>query len=124
MRVHNDPIAVRVPIAAEPGSAPTQFVWRQRLWRVLAVQRSWVEASAWWDDPRVRRARGQDAATRWSNDLGGPSPPQEQRAQIDGDLLGERQIWRVEAAPGAAGEVGVYELACRGDDWRLRTVID
>ncbi len=50
MRVSNEPVAVRLSSDA----APTQFVWRRRLWRVLAVQRSWVEAVPWWDDPRVR----------------------------------------------------------------------
>ncbi|MGB3955055.1 MAG: DUF6504 family protein [Brooklawnia sp.] len=119
MRVRNEPISVRV----SPDCAPTQFIWRARLWRVLAVQRRWVEAGAWWDDPRVRRARGQDAATRWSNELGEPGPPREPELP-DGDLLGDRTVWRVEAAAGAGADVGIYELACRGSDWRLRTVID
>ena len=67
--------------------------------RVLGVQRSWVEAGPWWRDARVM--------------TGG------------GDLLGDRQIWRVEAAAGNSDQVGVYELSCQGaDDWRLRSVID
>lgn len=28
--------------------APSQFIWRQRLWRVCRVQRKWVEAPEWW----------------------------------------------------------------------------
>lgn len=119
MRVRNEPISVRVT----PDCVPTQFVWRRRLWRVLSVQRSWVEAGAWWDDPRVRRARGQDAATRWSNELNEPAPAHE-LAMPDGDLLGDRRVWRVEAAAGESAATGIYELACRGSDWRLRTVID
>lgn len=127
MRIRNEPISVRLPaeqLSGAVGAAPVRFVWRRRLWRVLAVQRTWIEAGAWWDDPRVRRARGQDASTRWSGELGGPSPPREPPASPEGDLLGDRQVWRVEASSGASGEVGVYELACRGSDWRLWSVID
>ena len=119
MRVRNEPIAVRLSSDA----VPAQFVWRRRLWRVLAVQRSWVEAEPWWDDPRVRRARGQDAPARWSNELGGPSPPPEARSP-GGDLLGDRTIWRVEASAGASAQAGVYELACRGSEWLLRAIVD
>ena len=122
MRIRNESIVVRLP-AGQQAAAPSQFIWRQRLWQVLAVQRTWTEAGAWWDDPRVRRARGQDVARRWSDDRGGPDPPREPAAP-DGDLLGDQQVWRVEASAGASDEVGVYELACRGSDWRLRTVID
>ena len=119
MRVSNEPVAVRLSSDA----APAQFVWRRRLWRVLAVQRSWVEAVPWWDDPRVRRARGQDAPTRWSNELDGPKPPPEATSP-DGDLLGDRTIWRVEASSGASAQTGVYELACRGSEWRVRAIGD
>lgn len=94
MRIRNEPVAVRLA-----DSRPAQFIWRSQLWRVLAVQRNWVEAGAWWHDPRV---------------LSG-----------GGELLGDRQIWRIEASAGAQGQVGVYELSCQGaDDWRLRSVID
>lgn len=108
MRIHAEPIAVRLT-ADTAQATPGQFVWRHRLWRVLAVQRHWVEAGAWWDDPRVRRARGQDAES--------PASGRE-------DLLAEQQIWRVEAAVGAGGAIGVYDLACRGQQWLLRAVLD
>ena len=75
MRVRNEPISVRV----SPDCAPTQFIWRARLWRVLAVQRSGRGGRLW--DDQVRRARGQDAATRWSNELGEPGPPREPSCQ-------------------------------------------
>lgn len=110
MRVHAEPIAVRLAADTTPG----QFVWRHRLWRVLAVQRHWVEAGPWWDDPRVRRARGQDAV---APDPGVPGPDPD-------DLLAEEQVWRVEAAVGAGGAIGVYDLACRGQQWQLRAVLD
>lgn len=80
------------------GAQPAQFRWRNQLWRVHQVQRHWVEAGAWWHDPSVL--------------TGG------------GDLLGERQLWLVEAV-GPAAQTGVYELSCHGTDgWRLRAVID
>ncbi len=121
MRIHDELIMVRLPPDDE-SAAPLKFVWRTRLWQVLSVQRSWVEAGAWWDDPRVRRARGQDV-TRWSSELGAPAAAQVSEVRND-DLLGDRRIWRVEASAGASGAVGVYELSCRGPDWRLRAVID
>lgn len=35
---------------------PAQFIWRQRLWRVLRVQRCWSQADAWWHSrPSERR---------------------------------------------------------------------
>ena len=53
----------------------------------------------------------------------GPKPPPEATSP-DGDLLGDRTIWRVEASSGASAQTGVYELACRGSEWRLRTIVD
>lgn len=126
MRIHNEPITVRLPAAEVPdatGAAPVQFVWRRRLWRVLEVQRAWAEAGAWWDDPRIRRARGQDADSRRPGAPDGPSPPGGNVA-LDGDLPGDWRVWRVEASVGAGGEIGVYELACRGSNWWLRAVVD
>ncbi len=43
-----------------------------------------------------------------------------------GDLLGEEEIWRVVASPGAAAGSGVYELAHSWGNgrWRLRAVMD
>lgn len=43
MRVRNESVAVRLA-----DSEPAQFIWRNRLWRVLTVQHRWVEAAAWW----------------------------------------------------------------------------
>lgn len=37
------------------GASPAQFIWRQRLWRVLRVQRCWSQAEAWWDRQPVER---------------------------------------------------------------------
>lgn len=118
MRTHNDRIAVRTggcagPAAVDVGEpddrAPSQFVWRGRLYRVQSVQGCWVEASPWWDDPQVRRARGDEPASG--------------TAATD-DLLGERRVWRVVAAAGPYSAAGVYELSRRAGDWRLRGVFD
>ncbi|QFG21223.1 DUF6504 family protein [Actinomadura sp. WMMB 499] len=58
---------------------PARFVWRGRGHTVRRVLEHWVATRDWW--------REQDP---------------------DGDVLGEREFWRVEASPGA--ETGVYEL--------------
>lgn len=95
---------------------PAQFIWRDRLWRVLGVQARWVESGAWWAGPGVRAARGES----W-----------EDEAEPVGDLLCDQEVWRVEAANGRAGSRGVYELAHRwsgdvpaDDAWQLRAVVD
>lgn len=115
---------------------PAQFVWRERLWRVLGVQGRWIESGAWWNGPAVRAARGEDIATR-QPDAGSRtgahgSPVPASTAQVDeddilcGDLLCEQEIWRIEAANGREGSRGVYELAHAWADgtWRLRAVLD
>ncbi|MFC6397399.1 DUF6504 family protein [Luteococcus sanguinis] len=95
---------------------PAQFIWRDRLWRVLEVQARWVESGAWWTGPGVRAARGED----WEHELDGAV------VGSGGDLLCEQEVWRVEAANGRAGSRGVYELANVGADdaWLLRAVVD
>jgi hypothetical protein len=107
MRRYDEPIEVRQGlIGALEG--PAQFLWRRRLWQVTEVQTRWVETADWWNSPLIRAARG---------DL---------EEVADRDLLAEEEIWRVVAAPGRAGEPGVYELAHAWADgaWRLRTVVD
>lgn len=81
--------------------APEQFVWRNRRWRVLSVQRHWVEARPWW------REFGETGSDELPDD-------------------GEDEVWRIEAATGQPGSCGVYELArpVGGIDWMLRGVID
>ncbi|MGD7705985.1 DUF6504 family protein [Microlunatus sp. Y2014] len=111
MRLCDEPIDVRGGADGDPA----QFLWRDRLWRVLRVQASWTETGTWWDGPHARAMRGD-----------------EQGAGVDGhDLLAEETIWRVEAARSRQSDVGVYELAQvvagspadRGS-WRLRRVLD
>lgn len=120
MRRHDEPIEVRhgrigAGISDLPGETtelegPAQFLWRNRLWRVLGVQARWVESGPWWSGPEVRAARGESGG----------------EALETGDLLCEQELWRVEAANGREGSRGVYELAhsWATDDWRLRAVVD
>ncbi|MFC6359020.1 DUF6504 family protein [Luteococcus peritonei] len=112
---------------------PSQFLWRDRLWRVLQVQARWVESGAWWDSPGVRAARGdwepapQEAFSPHEGAVTAPEPGHAATAALaDDDLLCEQEVWRVEAACGRMFSRGVYELVhvLGSDGWRLRTVMD
>lgn len=101
MRIYHEPIEVLFR------ERPAQFIWRGRLLLVRQVQTLTREAAPWWKGTRVRAARGEE---------------------IDGDstdLLGEREVWRVEAGNGRLGS-GVYELArtVGREDWTLQAVVD
>ncbi|GAA3861138.1 DUF6504 family protein [Tessaracoccus defluvii] len=100
MRTYDEPIHVLFT------DQPRQFIWRDRLLLVKEVQGRWNRAAPWWTGPRVRAARGEEIAA------------------AEGDLLGEREIWRVEAGNGR--QRGVYELARTVDseDWVLQAVLD
>ena len=76
---------------------PLRFVWRGRLYRVLAVLEHWVVSSQWW-----------------------------QRNDPDTDVPPEREFWRVEASPGGTLPPAVYELRCdvATGDWLLIRVWD
>ena len=120
MRRYADPVEVRkgwVPNVEMEG--PEQFLWRDKLWKVRAVLAHWVETGPW-----------------WSLDPGSTSSsPTETRATI-GDLLTERELWRVEAGhrmpvttPGIKGEdpedpdvSGVFELSFDWSDGRWQLV--
>lgn len=104
VRRHHDAVQVRLGREDDP----VQFVWREQLWRVLAVEGRWIESGQWWTSSAVRAARGEDLVD-------------------DGaDLLCEIEVWRVEAANGMAGSRGIYELTHAWHDggWQLRTVVD
>ncbi|MEO8827869.1 DUF6504 family protein [Lapillicoccus sp.] len=119
MRRYSDPIEVRsVPevemsaldaiadkddaLAARPGS-PQAFIWHGRLYVVRRVLAHWHERRAWWRDaldPAVGEPTGIDVASR------------------------EQHLWRVEASPGQAFSVGVFDLTADDQDWRLVRVAD
>src|SRR5512139_337908 len=106
MRRYTDPVEVRQgPLDEEArglgaqGAAegPQQFLWRGRLWKVRAVLAHWVETGPWWSSPGVRAVIGSEGV---AEPEAGPLPL--------GDLITERELWRVEAGRGrAVGAVGV-----------------
>lgn len=100
MRTYHEPIFVLFR------DEPRQFIWRDRLLLVKEIQGRWSRATPWWTGRQVRAARGEEVA-----------PAQ-------GDLLAEREVWRVEAGNGR--HRGVYELARTVDaeDWVLQAVLD
>ena len=79
MRRYDDPVEVRKGADEDP----EQFLWRGRLWQVREVVAHWVETGAWWTRSR-RPVRA---------------------AAVDGDLLREREVWRVAAARGRVAAV-------------------
>ena len=117
MRRYDDPVEVRTGADQDPD----QFLWRGRLWQVREVVAHWVETGAWW----MSRA-GAPAA----GGAGGGST-----AVSDGDLLLEREVWRVAAARGrvaaqqAAGHdpgFGVFDLVFSWSEgsWQLVRAVD
>lgn len=108
MRRYDDPVEVRrgmVPGAGGQMEGPEQFLWRGRLWKVCAVVAHWVETGPWWQTKEVAPALGLEPAGS------------ESRGTSVHDLLGEREVWRVEAARGlvaADAGRGVFDLSF---DW-------
>lgn len=102
MRKYDDPVEVRKGWIDGAGlEGPEQFLWRGRLWKVREVVAHWVETGAWW----------------------------QAREQAVGDLLAEREMWRVEAGRGSGaveGSSGVFDLAFDWADgrWQLVGCVD
>ena len=122
MRRYADPVEVRQGYVdgegAEAGvEGPEQFLWRGRLWKVRAVVAHWVETGPWWQSTGVRTVIGSDEVAAEDGPTRRPSL---------GDLLTERELWRVEAGrgrprpeeaeerPDETGVSGVFDLAF---DW-------
>ena len=101
MRRYDDPVETRMGLVSGV-EGPEQFLWRGRLWKVRAVIGS--------DEPGSGSTRSEGA------DLCSP------------DLLGERELWRVEAGRGRPmpdGEPdggGVFDLAFDWADGRWTLV--
>ncbi len=91
-RVYGEPIQVWTH-----DGRPARFVWRGRLYTVLAVLEHSIISRELWQKQS-------------------PEP---------GELV-EREFWRVEAAPGRDAPRGVYELRCDPavDDWMLARTLD
>lgn len=76
------------------GERPVAFTWRGHRYEVTSVLGHWREDPGWW-----RRPSGEPIRIEQSD------------------------LWRVEARNGRPLP-GVYELVCRGGDWRLDRVWD
>lgn len=111
MRTYNEPIDVRKGLLAGC-EAPEQFVWRDRLWVVRTIISHWVETGAWWEQAGVSA-------------LLGVSGQQALPLGVTSELLGEREVWRVEAARNRHSS-GVFDLvfSWEGAPWRLLCSID
>jgi hypothetical protein len=136
MRRYADPVEVRQgpidqrPPDGDPGlgtqgatDGPQQFLWRGRLWKVRAVLAHWVETGPWWQSTGARAVIGSEEAAAETTDRGHiPQRP------FLGDLLTERELWRVEAGRGQLtydGEPdggGVFDLAFDWSDGRWTLV--
>jgi hypothetical protein len=84
VRRYDDPVEVRTGADQDPD----QFLWRGRLWQVREVVAHWVETGAWWARRSVAGSLGDGAGDAVRDAVG------------DGDLLREREVWRVAAARG------------------------
>ncbi len=121
MRRYDDPVEVRKGVVAGATGlveAPEQFLWRGGLWKVVDVVAHWVETGAWWQSPGVAALLGDD-------------PAEGQGSAGTADLLGEREVWRVEAGRGAVlsgdgARRGVFDLEFDGAEggWLLTRCAD
>jgi len=99
MRRYDDPVETRMGLVSGV-EGPEQFLWRGRLWEVRAVIAHWVETGPWWQSGGARAVIGSDEPGSGSTRSGGAD-------LCSPDLLGERELWRVEAGRGAGRPVGV-----------------
>jgi hypothetical protein len=121
MRRYDDPVETRMGLVSGV-EGPEQFLWRGRLWKVRAVVAHWVETGPWWQSGGAQAVIGSDEPAQGSTHTGAA------------DLLGERELWRVEAGrgPGRPVEVdgvegavdggGVFDLAFDWNDGRWALV--
>lgn len=111
MRRYDDPVEVRRGRVGDDvlgEGAPEQFLWRGRLWKVRAVVARWVETGSWWQSAEVSAVLGVEEHPVAS----GGAPV---------DLLGERELWRVEAGRGGP-DAGVFDLSFDWSDGRWSLV--
>lgn len=107
MRRYDDPVEVRRGMVSGeqgPVEGPEQFLWHGRLWKVYDVVGHWRETGAWWQSREVAPVLGVDSPAAGSRAVG---------ASVH-DLLGEREVWRVEAGRGRVDGRGVFDLVF---DW-------
>ena len=107
---------------------PSTFRWRGHTYVVASVLSHWRERSAWWASAAAHAVHGDrvDLEGRL-----GPEPGGMRGAEPDSDgfrpvhpvLLGEREVWRVEARRAAWSGLGVYDL-CRDRERAEAAVVD
>jgi hypothetical protein len=111
MRRYDDPVETRMGLVSGM-EGPEQFLWRGRLWKVRAVIAHWVETGPWWQSGGARAVIGSDEEA-----------PTGRGADRGTDLLGERELWRVEAGRGPVSDGGgVFDLAFDWNDGRWALV--
>jgi hypothetical protein len=115
MRRYDDPVEVRKGAADDP----EQFLWRGKLWKVRSVLAHWVETGPWWQTPGVQAVIGTDEA---GPDGSRPDERAEPARLPGGDLLVERELWRVEAGRGGPDAGGVFDLSFDWTDGRWQLV--
>lgn len=110
MRRYDELIEVRRGLVAGQ-EAPAQFIWRDRLWVVRDVISHWIETGAWWEQPGVAALFGRGCGPTQVTPAGAST------STTGVDLLGEHELWRVEARRGrlVLGS-GVFDLSF---DWAL-----
>ena len=120
MRRYCDPVEVRKGMVGEL-EAPEQFLWHGRLWKVRGVLAHWVETGPWWQSSGVRAVIGSDEPHLVGARTDGAGPANSSGLGVD--LLGERELWRVEAGrPDRTGTTtGVFDLSFDWADgnWQL-----
>ena len=128
VRRYDEPVEVRRgPVVGWPAEGPEQFLWRGRLWKVRAVLAHWVETGPWWQHAGVRAVIGSEEVAGPPRSGGGadpgPSPEPAGRGVLTAleDLLGERELWRVEAGRGGTAD-GTFDLAYDETDGRWQLV--
>jgi hypothetical protein len=124
VRRYDDPVEVRKGADEDPD----QFLWKGRLWQVREVVAHWVETGAWWTRPTL-------GSTTESGPADGPANGPAGGGAADGDLLREREVWRVAAARGRVAALqspehdpgfGVFDLVFSWSEgsWQLVRAMD
>ena len=103
MRRYDDPVETRMGLVSGV-EGPEQFLWRGRLWKVRAVVAHWVETGPWWQSSGARAVIGSD------------EPAVDSTTHRSADLLGERELWRVEAGRGPGRPAGGATAGPEGID--------
>ncbi|MBE7323245.1 hypothetical protein IEQ44_01085 [Nocardioides sp. Y6] len=114
MRRYDDPVEVlRAPVPDGAGApeAPAQFLWQGRLWKVRSVVAHWVETAPWWRSPSVRAVVDAEKGPQVHQEV----PTQRSWEELHGELVAERELWRVVAGrpgdPQQGMSSGVFDLA-------------